>query len=101
MSDSDEEYLTAEETDVEDMTPPPSHVRVPIPGFVLWTSLDGTVWYLPSVPPENLTGCIVPKRVAIAKPQVKEVNKPGSHTAVVAADTQVTDERKSSKLISV
>jgi hypothetical protein len=49
MSDSDEEYFTAEETDDADMTPSP-HARAPIPGFVLWTSSDGTVWYLSSVP---------------------------------------------------
>lgn len=59
MSDSDEEYLTAEETDEDEMTsspPPSSHARVPIPGFVLCTSLDGTVWYLPGVSLDDLTG---------------------------------------------
>lgn len=57
MSVSDEEYFTAEEMEDDETTPSPSpHARVPISGFVLWTSLDGTVWYLPgssSAPLDN------------------------------------------------
>lgn len=52
MSDSDEEYLTAEESDDEmPAVPTTPHTSPPIPGFVVWTSQDGTVWYLPGCEP--------------------------------------------------
>lgn len=41
IESSDEDYFTAEEEDMEHIPLPP------IPGFVVWTSPDGTVWYLP------------------------------------------------------
>ncbi len=55
MSDSDEEYFTAEESnDDDDMSPPSPHSPPPIPGFVVWTSQDGTVWYLPRCEPDTV-----------------------------------------------
>ena len=57
MSDSDEEYFTAEESDNDDdeMFPISSQSSPPpIPGFVVWTSQDGTVWYLPRCEPDTV-----------------------------------------------
>jgi hypothetical protein len=54
MSDSDEEYVTAEESEVEvdEMLPVPTPPY--IPGFVVWTSHDGTLWYLPRCEPDTV-----------------------------------------------
>ena len=56
MSDSDEEYYTAEESDDEDVEMPPAspHSSPPIEGYVVWTSQDGTVWYLPRCEPDTV-----------------------------------------------
>lgn len=51
MSDSDEEYFTAEE-EVDETLPVPTSPH--IPGFVVWTSQDGTVWYLPRFEPDTV-----------------------------------------------
>lgn len=55
MSDSDEEYYTAEESD-DDMPPVPTspNTLFAIPGFMVWTSEDGTVWYLPHHEPDTV-----------------------------------------------
>lgn len=56
MSDSDEEYYTAEESD-DDMPPVPTSpdtLSPILPGFVVWTSEDGTVWYLPHCEPDTV-----------------------------------------------
>jgi hypothetical protein len=48
MSESEDAYFTAEEDEDEMESSPP------IPGFVVWTSQDGTAWYLPRCEPDTV-----------------------------------------------
>lgn len=51
---TDDEYLTAEEGEEEEEGDVECNPFAPIAGFIVWTSDDGTMWYLPNCDPETI-----------------------------------------------